>query len=626
MSAIAAIIRFDGAPIARDEIEAMTASQAHRGGDGVDHWHHGSVALGHVALHTTPESQAEQQPLTNEDDTLVLVMDGRVDNWEELRAELRGRSAHLRDLSDAELVLRSYETWGDTFLVRIDGDFALVLWDARRQRVICARDRFGMKPLHYHWDGDCLTIASELPAILERPWVPERRDNAMIAQFLSCDWTSRTATLWQDILRLDAAHALHVEGGRADTRRYWSPPVDADLTYTREDDYIAHYRSLLDDVVRRQSRSFAPVACEVSGGLDSSAVFGIADHLQRGGNLPAPDLRGYTLTFKETGTIVDELDYARSVAGHLGRSLHEVPPSRLSLEEIVERSSNARDFVGFPNSLMQLGIRQLARSHGSRVLLTGQGGDEWTTGNLRYYAETLADGHWGELGRIVRRDSGQFGIPSTAYWFVRHGLYPLLPERLRRVTHRLFRENRLVEPDTHTWLASGLPQPSGADLTEAERTAGLPWHRVGQRERLMLLASAQRTILQGAMERDAAASGIELRDPLFSRTMVEFAFSTRLSWLSRGRDHRHLHRQTLKSVLPEDVRLRRTEAEFSVTYNWYHREIENTLAAISPDCIAGFVDAGHMQEVMKQVHTRGRTDLTPISMLWNLILVQAIKA
>ena len=158
MSGIAGIIHFDGKPVEPGLVEKMTTAMAHRGPDGIHHWVKGSIGLGQCMLRTTPESLEETQPLTNEDASLVLVMDGRVDNWEELRGELLGRGAVLRDRSDAELVLRAYQIWGRECLPHIDGDFALVIWDARRQEAFCARDRMGNKPFNYHWDGKTLRL------------------------------------------------------------------------------------------------------------------------------------------------------------------------------------------------------------------------------------------------------------------------------------------------------------------------------------------------------------------------------------------------------------------------------------------------------------------------------------
>jgi len=317
MSGIAGIVRFDGAPLEPGLIERMTAAMAHRGPDGIRHWSSGSVALGQCMLCTTPESLDERGPLANEDGSLVLVIDGRVDNWEELRRDLLGRGAVLRDRTDAELVLRAYEVWGRECLSRIDGDFALVVWDARRREAFCARDRMANKAIAWHWDGNNLAFASELRAILALPWVPRRLNEGMVAEFLANEWHSRDETFWQNVHRLEPAHRMTVDAAGPRQDRYWQPDPWTAPPSEDEDELVEHYLSLLTDVVRRMSRSTGPLACEVSGGLDSSALFAVAEHLRRRGELLAPSLDGYTLAFDD-GSDADELSYARAVGEHLG--------------------------------------------------------------------------------------------------------------------------------------------------------------------------------------------------------------------------------------------------------------------------------------------------------------------
>ena len=297
MSGIAGILHFDGRPVEPGQVEAMTAAMQYRGPDGIHHWRKGNVALGQCMLRTTPESLEETQPLTNEDESLVLVMDGRVDNWEELRRELLGQGAVLRTRADAELVLRAYEVWGRECLRHIDGDFALVIWDARRHEAFCARDRMGNKPFTYHWTGSTLYFASEQQAILRQPEVPQVLNEGMVAEYLAAQWFSNTETLWQGILRLEAAHSMGVSPAGPTLNRYWAPDLQASLSFRNDAECAEHYRALLFDVVRRLSRSMAPIACEVSGGLDSSAIFAVADSLQRGRQFGAPGLEGYTLDF-----------------------------------------------------------------------------------------------------------------------------------------------------------------------------------------------------------------------------------------------------------------------------------------------------------------------------------------
>ena len=225
MSGIAGIIRFDGGPVEQGLIEKMTAAMPYRGPDGINHWVRGSVALGQCMLRTTPESLEETQPLTNEDESLVLVMDGWLSNWKELRAELLTKSVKLRNRADAELVLRAYEVWGAKCLAHLDGDFALAIWDARRREAFCARDRIGNKPFNYYWDGKTFIFSSELHPILVVPGVPENLNEGMVAEFLAMELVSRDETFWKRILRLCSAHKMVVSQSGYRIEEYWSPDL-----------------------------------------------------------------------------------------------------------------------------------------------------------------------------------------------------------------------------------------------------------------------------------------------------------------------------------------------------------------------------------------------------------------
>ena len=219
MSGIAGIIHFDGKPVERGNIVKMTDAMAYRGPDGIHHWVRGSVGLGQCMLCTTPESLEETQPLANEDESLLLVMDGWLSNWEDLRAELLAKGARLRTRADAELVLRAYEAWDKECLGHLDGDFAFVIWDARRREAFCARDRFGNKPFNDHWDGGSLVFASELHPVLASPGIPEKPNEGMIAEFLADEFYSRDETFWVGVTRLRPASGMAVKASKRSNPR-----------------------------------------------------------------------------------------------------------------------------------------------------------------------------------------------------------------------------------------------------------------------------------------------------------------------------------------------------------------------------------------------------------------------
>jgi asparagine synthase (glutamine-hydrolysing) len=564
MSGIAGIIHFDGAVVTPGLVEGMTSAMPHRGPDGIQHWVKGPVALGQCMLRTTPESLEEHQPLANEDESLVLVMDGRVDNWEELRRELLGKGTVLRDHSDAELVLRAYEVWGRECLPHIDGDFALVIWDARRQEAFCARDRMGIKPFHYHWDGKTLAFASELHPILALPWVKEEPNEGMLAEWLVAEWYSRTETLWNGIQRLVAAHRMVVGNGGLQTELYWMPDLSEPLMFRTDEEYIEHYREVLFDSVRRLSRSHLPVAFDVSGGLDSSASFCVAEYLRRRGELPAPAIEGHTFYFQEKDGDAYELNYARAVGEYLGLSIQEVPPSMMPPSWYVERAHAKRDFTGFPSQVMSLSLSQQAAARGCRVRLTGEGGDNWLSGSRAYYAEGLAQAQWQVLYDCLVADVKTAGGRQAASWLIRQGVLQLLPHSVKQHLRRLIRGSRNSGTESnYYWLS---PKMQEAIRLRSGDTPVPRSGKLGQQQMLRVLYDAfyvQGMELIGGLD---AECGIETRHPFHDRRFVQYAFSTPTRLRLRGNRTKYIHVRALQDFMPAVILGRGNKAGFSIAF------------------------------------------------------------
>ena len=210
MSGITGIVRFDRTAIDPEFIPLMTNAMAYRGPDGIHHWHEMNAGFGHCALHTTPESRRERQPLVESASGLTLVMAGRADNWQELRAQLSPHDGHMQTATDAELVLAAFKLWGERFIDYLDGDFALALWSRETQRLFCFRDRLGAKPFHYHWNGRIFSFASDVRALLQLPWIAPKPNLGKIAEVLANEWLSYDETFWQEIHSLPPAHSLTV--------------------------------------------------------------------------------------------------------------------------------------------------------------------------------------------------------------------------------------------------------------------------------------------------------------------------------------------------------------------------------------------------------------------------------
>ena len=612
MSGIAGIIHFDGAPIAPGTIEGMTAAMAHRGPDEIRHWIFGPVALGQCMLRTTPESLAETQPLANEDNNLTLVMDGRIDNWEELRGDLLAAGARLRDRSDAELVLRAYERWGIDSPRHIVGDFAFAIWDAARRSAFCARDQLGARPFYYHWNGRRLVFASELHPILSIPWVPEVFNEGMVAEFLANDMVSRDDTLWRGVRRLVAAHRMVVTDQRTQIDEYWTPDLETEIRYRRDEEYVEHYRALLDEAVRRHSRSHLPIACEVSGGIDSSAVFAVGEHLRRAGGLLAPGIEGFTLCFDD-GSEADEIEYARAVGIHLGRTIHEIAPLLAPLEWYEDWARRHRDFPHYPNTVMSLGLYEDVQRRGIRSILTGYGGDEWQMGTRYYYADLIADLNFGEIARSFVLDCRHCGISRACYWLARCGVFPYLPSQAQQMLKLVSANVRGRPPDLASWLSPELK----AALDEQMSRQPVPLPTVGKKrhaDSLQTLLSATRAHNRESFDILSSSAGIEKRDPLTSLPIVQFHFSTPERIRLRSNEFRVTHRQAVKPIAPGHVMDRASKANFSETIRRHLHDFEDGGASELSDMAPGWVDPA---QIARHIVT-GRDEDWPLWVIWSL--------
>lgn len=613
MSGIAAVFHFDGSNVEPGTIERLTEEMAYRGPDGISHWQDGPAALGFGALHTTAESMTAAQPLVSDDGNLVLVLDGHLHNLEALRDELRAKGAAIRTRSDAEVVLRAYEVWGEGCPLRIEGEFAFVIWDRRQGTAFCARDHAGLKPLHYHWDGKRLIIASDPGAILVAPGIAQEPNKVMIAQVLTNEWITRGETIWKGVMRLLPATWARFGKDGMRTAIYWSPPTEVTIRYRRDEDYYDHYRELLVDCVRQSSRSQLPVASDVSGGLDSSAVFAVAEDLRRKGQLLAPGLKGYTYRF-EQGSAPDELDFARAVAAHVGAEVQEVEPFFPDLSWFAERARLDRDMAPYPNTAMAVSIGEKLVQDGCRVSLSGEGGDEWLAGRAYYYAEQISERDWPAVGRSFREDMSDMGVGAVSYRLARFGLVPYLPATVMR----LLRSRRPKGPnafDGAFWLDPAIEQVLTECRNAADKSSAMA---IANRPRRSMFESLKNPFFELArdqFDRQCARVGYEPRTPMYARRFIEFAFSTPERIRLRGRTVKHVHIQALDALLPEKVRNRRTKADFSLAFERHLDKMHDVFVDLLPAAGGDYLRRGGMERLYS-CYRKWPVDIRPIWELW----------
>lgn len=613
LSAVAAIFRFDGGDVVPGAIDAMTAAMDFAGTDGIASWQRGGVALGHCMLRTTAESLEEAQPLGNEDESLMLVFDGWLENPAELREELLRRGMALRNRSDAELVLRAWECWGEDSPIRLEGEYAFVVWDARQRVAHCVRDHAGMRPLCYHWDRGQLVVASYLPAVLAAPGVPQRLNKGTAAEILINESITRGETMWEGVLRVQPAQMVRCGKDGPVARTWWEPPLEVTLRYRSDEEYREHYLALLGDCVARASRSHLPVACDVSGGLDSSAIFAVAHDLARKGRLPAPGIKGYTYLF-ENGTPADELAYARAVARHVGAPVREIEPFLPDLEWFFARGRANCDMVPYPNATMANAIGDAVRADGCRVSLNGEGGDEWLGGKPHYYAEQLSEGDLRGAFRSLREDAADMGLPATIRRIARFGILPLAPEWARNLRRRLV-PRRGNESD---WLG---PELSAIVARRREESDAQDFGRIrnpARRGMYMTLKDIWNEITRDALSLQAARLGIESRTPMYSRRFIEFAFKTPERLRLHGNRRKYLHACAMQELLPPEVTQRQTKAEFSLAFERHLSILNGPNGMTWPFTGHGFLDSGGLERLCRKYRDKPLYS-RPVWELWAVL-------
>ncbi len=357
MSAIWGVVDLEGRPVDQGLLERMSAALAHRGLDGEGLWTEGPVGLGHRILETTSESLNE----TEGPPGLYLVLDGRVDNLEQLGGA-----------TDAEAVLNAYAQWGEACPEHILGDYAFAIWDANTRRLFCARDFLGIRPFYYHFDGKRLLFASELRALLEDDSIRREPNEGMIGEIVANSITSVEETLYRGVLRLPPAHSLTLEHKRPRLSRYWNPEGIRVERGISDEEYAERFLDIFTDAVHVRLRSHAPVAADLSGGLDSSSVVVTARAMEA-------TLDTFSIVFP--GLPCDETRYIRAVASACGIPGHAVRAAPFDPEEETRRTL---DLPSPPNCLAFAPLLTGPREQGCRVVLTGIGGDHLLSGTRSF--------------------------------------------------------------------------------------------------------------------------------------------------------------------------------------------------------------------------------------------------
>ena len=559
MSAIGAI--FSGEGVSQLALDGMVDSLSAITHDETGGWRGGPFALAACTFHTTAESREASQPAMSDDGQTVAVFDGFLLNHAELAETLEAKGCRPRNLSDVEIALCAYRAWGDKCAVHLEGEFAMIVANLKAGRLFAARDHIGLVPLYYRQDGERLLVASDYRTLAHLGTRSLEPDRGYLAQIMSNRWYMREATPWREIKRIIRAHSLTFDGNRIVTDNYWLPPTEVTIRYSRDEDYAEHYRELLFDCVKRASRSDRTIATAVSGGLDSTALFGIADRLDKNGDLQAPGLRAYSFSASE-GSNAFELPYARAAARRAGRELIECPLFDPEIEYYTKEATRHLDIPMPSNGAMMLGIDRQVVADGSRVIINGNGGDEWLQGNEMYYREFAQNREWTAFAKALGRDARALGWPGALKTAGRHAAAELMPPQIRQAIRTRLRERRRTGEEELFWLKPDLRDILSEAESDYDRLLPddvMAWIKHN------LARTPRGDLANSLMRRQRADLGIESRHPMLSRRFMEFSLRTHAHIKRRAGISKFIHREAMTDLLPPEVFERQTKANFTNT-------------------------------------------------------------
>jgi asparagine synthase (glutamine-hydrolysing) len=556
VSAIAGILFFDGAPVEPGLIERLTHAMRTRGPDAQTHWTQGSIALGHCMLRATPESLVEQQPLLSIDGQLAIVWDGRLDNRDELYADLKARGARFRNESDAELALVAYEYYGEKTPEKFLGDFAFAVWNQRTQSLFLARDHVGARPFYYTQTDRFFAFASEDEVLLSLPGVRDDVCLDRVAYTLIPQFTClNREDSWLDAIKglLPATYFVKSIDRRSRKVRYWRLTTSAFRKEFTDEESIEAFRFVFEAAVKARLRTNnGVVGSLMSGGMDSASIAAAASHILEATRTPklatfsiVSDWNPVDLESLSILKMVERLNlrpHVICVADAVGLREHA------KFTDLLERLLHPIDSV----LLLQGELCRIAQSEGVRVLLHGASGDAVTRVSDHYLLHTVKTlglaAAYRELKAVQKNHTYVRGLPTKTL--------------LIRSLASGLRGNRLLRPFAQRRaLFRLLHEPIESRYEElANRTHALKRIRAvnslaARRPSSIESAVESGDLLEGleGYERVSGKFGIEFRDPFADRRVVEYFHGSALATRVRNGFTKYVVRKAYESACGADV-------------------------------------------------------------------------
>ena len=536
MSAFAAIYDRSITPVDPGVLDRIMAQLEHRGPDGHDVYPSGPVAFGHWHFWTTPEEVGEKQPLRLAGWPFTIVLDGRLDNREDLIPRLGIDPTQGICLSDAALVLHAYARWGEGCLAHFIGEYAFVIMDEQNGQLLCARDALGERTLFYAWQGTRLVIASEPWAVAAADDKSPEINESLLPYYFAMRSSEDGQTFFKGIYELLPAHAMIVTSSGSRSWRYWQPDPEKRVRCRSDEAYADEFRELIEQSVRSRMRSPDPAAVMMSGGLDSTSVACLAARM-----LSPQTLTTISYVFDELKDC-DERVFINTVEEQWGIHSIQIPSDQMwSFKDFRNWMPNPNQPHGNSYRMLVDQVYKRAQQEGYRVLLTGGTGDQLYNAGANWLADLLRDRRLREVYQetlfMVHRAGLRKTLRSVSVRRVGRSLLSSVPGGWR--LHR-----RSLPP---AWMT----QAAGEALhTQGNR----PVSFIQQNSGLLGNGVASSYLSEAFF---ANHFNVELRNPYRDRRLVEYALALPAYQLYNHGELKYILRKAMRGVLPEAIRTRR---------------------------------------------------------------------
>ncbi|MEN6553064.1 MAG: lasso peptide isopeptide bond-forming cyclase [Methanobacterium sp.] len=598
MSGITGIFLRDNGSVDPKFIKKMNKSIAHRGPDGTEVWVEGSVALGHLMLHTTPESLHEKLPLKDQTENMVITADARIDNREELMESLEIDSS-LRIITDSELILKAYQKWGEKCPENLLGDFTFAIWDGAENKLFCARDHMGIKPFYYYLTDELFVFASEIKALFVVPEVPFQLNEEQVLNYLAMIYEDRIITSYKNIFRLPAASSFTITFQDSELHRYWELDPNYEIHFDSDEEYANAFLEIFTEAVHCRLRSAFPVGSMLSGGLDSSSIACTAQTiLNKKGK--------YSLkTFSGTFETVPESDERYFIEKAVDS--YNFDPSFIEIDKISPLK-DIGDFLLFrdqpmiyPNTFMSWEIFRKASEEGVRIVFDGADGDAIVSFGNGFLPELFRTLRWKKLLFEINGQSKILNISSYKITFniLLYMLVPNILKRMKKFLQEFFREprskTRIINPDFSNRMdlikRSCEIYKNDLKITEAKTSH---YH---------LLNSRYSQEVMEFIDGICSPFPIELRHPFYDKRLVEFCLAIPTEQKLWNGFDRVIMRRAMNNILPVEIQWRKRKSNLAPNFHKNFLEFEQEqieeIIFRNTNLIKDYVDIDKLQEIYK---------------------------